>query len=265
MIFHFREHHDKRLEISKTFIICLTNLKLAEFYFSESTFEESRNYFIKSFSKLNINTGDTKYQFRLKVTDADSIFTYLKNYILCFPLFNLSNQTNVDPSTKNLINSEESTIFKRREKSYKNIENSTNFLDACKKSIDYINRNKYLEKCQMKKEGKEEEEIIEYLNDSSTKFENDIDEINTDEEIVIEDLGYLFDIIIKNENMKKIFRTKINEIIQIIESIIYTPPYNILFGRIRINKQKPIKKEYLHQKDINELFYEGFGIEIRYD
>ncbi|KAK8842216.1 hypothetical protein M9Y10_026447 [Tritrichomonas musculus] len=114
----------------------------------------------------------------------------------------------------------------------------------------------------MKKEGKEEEEIIEYLNDSSTKFENDVDEINTDEEIVIEDLGYLFDFIIKNENMKKIFRTKINEIIQIIESIIYTPPYNILFGRIRINKSKPIKKEYLHQKDINELFYEGFGIEI---
>ena len=55
MIFHYREHHDKRLEISKAF----------EFYFEETTFGESRNYFIKSFSKLNINTDDAKYQFKL--------------------------------------------------------------------------------------------------------------------------------------------------------------------------------------------------------
>ena len=109
---------------------------------------------------------------------------------------------------------------------------------------------------------------MESLNDSPVIFENEKDEINaedeidTEDEMIFENLGVLFDFIIKDENMKKTFHEKINEIIKIMESIIYTPPYNILFGRIKIDKQNSTKKEYLYRKNINELFYEGFGIEI---
>lgn len=38
LMFHNFHHVDKRLEISKTFVICLTNLKLVEYYFMSSNF-----------------------------------------------------------------------------------------------------------------------------------------------------------------------------------------------------------------------------------
>lgn len=44
------------------------------------------------------------------------------------------------------------------------------------------------------------------------------------------------------------------------EIILYTPPYSILFGRISIEKKKTNLET--KQKPINEIFYEGFGIEI---
>ena len=251
LIFHFRKHHDKRLERSKTFIICLTNLKLTEFYFGEKNFEKSRNFFIKSFSKLNKSTKDTKYQFKLKATNFDDIFTYLKYYILCFPLFNLANQMNINSALKNLIYSEESKFYSQEEKNGTNNLTSSNLLEDYNQSIDYIKHNKYFEKY---KSSKEDEDEIECLI-------NEKDEINSGDEIYFDNLGDLFDFIIKSENSQK-FIININKIIKMMESIIYTPPYNILFGRIRIDKPNSAKKEYPYRKDINELFYEGFGIEI---
>lgn len=36
--------HDKRLEMSKTFIICFTNLELSEYFLSLDEYEKSRNH-----------------------------------------------------------------------------------------------------------------------------------------------------------------------------------------------------------------------------
>ena len=50
--------------------------------------------------------------------------------------------------------------------------------------------------------------------------------------------------------------------------ILYTPPYPILFGRISITKPKIIvakkeeDKEEDHREEINDEFYEGFGIKF---
>ena len=46
LIFHNFKHYDRRLEISKTFIICYTNLKITEYFHSINDFERSREYFI---------------------------------------------------------------------------------------------------------------------------------------------------------------------------------------------------------------------------
>lgn len=43
-------------------------------------------------------------------------------------------------------------------------------------------------------------------------------------------------------------------------SILYTPPYNILFGRINIEKTKPVDEIDTNLENINDLFYEGFNI-----
>ena len=174
-------------------------------------------------------------------------------------MFNLANQKNLDSSIKNLIESGEAKIYKQEKKKRKNKRISTNPFEACKKSIDYIKQIKHLNKCKL---NKEEEELIECCNYYLNILENKKDEANTEDESVFVNLGDLFDFIIKRENVKNIFKEKINEIIHIMESIIYTPPYNILFGRIKIDKPKPITNEYPYRKDINKLFYEGFGIEI---
>ena len=43
------------------------------------------------------------------------------------------------------------------------------------------------------------------------------------------------------------------------KEILYTPPYYILFGRIYIIKPK--LKEEDKRKDIDQNFYDGFGIQ----
>ena len=116
LIYRGITRYDKRLEISKTFIICLTNIKLVEFYFTKEEYEESKKYFIKVIEKLKCinkfkiktkfqqNENDKTYKFIFKNQKNDEItnqypidfFSYIKRYILNFPLFNLSNQPNLD-------------------------------------------------------------------------------------------------------------------------------------------------------------------------
>ena len=90
LIFHDHHHKDKRLEISKLFIICFTNLKLMEYYFSLSNFDESKKYFIKSFSTLTAKEDTYQFHFRF---DEENSFSYLKDFILNYPLFNMMNNT----------------------------------------------------------------------------------------------------------------------------------------------------------------------------
>ena len=63
---------------------------------------------------------------------------------------------------------------------------------------------------------------------------------------------------VSNEDFKLIFIDKIEEIINIMKDIIYTPPYSILFGRINIEKPKECLNQNLH--NINEFFYAGFTL-----
>lgn len=44
--------------------------------------------------------------------------------------------------------------------------------------------------------------------------------------------------------------------------IIYTPPYQILFGRICLEKQKSKAKFSTNIKDINGSFFDGFGLDL---
>ena len=76
-----------------------------------------------------------------------------------------------------------------------------------------------------------------------------------------EDPGELFDFVVRSPEITKFFIEEIKDIINMMHSSLYTRPYNILFGRINIEKPKP--KQEIHHKlnDINELFYRGFDID----
>ena len=76
MIFHNIEHRDIRLTIYKAFIVCFTNLKLFEYDFMKGNSEESKKYFIKSFSKQKIKEKEKEgeefsYHFELRYDHND--------------------------------------------------------------------------------------------------------------------------------------------------------------------------------------------------
>ncbi|KAK8865333.1 hypothetical protein M9Y10_010874 [Tritrichomonas musculus] len=214
LIFQNHKHYDKKLEISKTFIICFTNLKLTEYYLSLENYEESRKYFIKAFNKL-LSNETYQFLFKFDSNENDNLFSYLKSFLLGFPLFNIANQPYLNLNYSTNINRKESTIKNKLAK------NKCEIIESC-----LINENN-------KREEKE--------------FENP---------------GKLFDFAISNKKIKDIFITEIKEIIQSMKTMLYTPPYNILFGRMSLKRQLPKKKKkiYSFQKEINELFYEGFSL-----
>ncbi|KAK8857492.1 hypothetical protein M9Y10_015897 [Tritrichomonas musculus] len=236
LIFHNRQHNDKSLEISKTFIISYTNLKLSEYYFSLSDFTNAKKYFIKTFSKLKVNS----YKFRLKIqkdrVNCNYIFTYIKNFILNSPVFDLISQSYLSSDVKVKIeqmNQIELPTENLNESDYSN-EEILNYI----KQIGY---NKYQYK--LKYFPMKDDEMINV----------------GPNEIYFDDEGELFDFIISNADIKSIFNNEIKKIIQIMKEIIYTPPYPVLFGRIYLSKIQSIE-ESPNIKDINELFYEGLNL-----
>ncbi|KAK8838051.1 hypothetical protein M9Y10_036001 [Tritrichomonas musculus] len=214
LVFHSRQYHDKRLEISKTFVICYTNLKLSDYFYILENLEESKKYFIKSFSKLNIIiTND------LSKENPKTFFSNLRHSILNFPKFNLRNQSNLSNEIKQELQPSRSQEYLYHKKLSNDTKNSKEiFIDAKKTNLE-INR----------------------------------------EDVIIDDIGQLFDFIIGNNNFKIIFNDEIKKILDIMEKIIFTPPYPILFGRINIAMPKPKKNKNL--KEINALFYEGLGLD----
>lgn len=61
--------------------------------------------------------------------------------------------------------------------------------------------------------------------------------------------------------LKTIFINEIRDIIHIMNDILHTEPYQILFGRITIKEPpKEKEKEVDRRRNIDQSFYEGFGI-----
>lgn len=83
--------NDERLEISKTFIICLTNLKLSLYYLKHLLLEEASHYFKKAFFeplyKLLFRLDEDSYSFKLQIKPNN-----LESLFLQSPLFNLDRQ-----------------------------------------------------------------------------------------------------------------------------------------------------------------------------
>lgn len=88
LYFHNHVYADLLLDISKSFIIILTNLILSAFYFSQLDFEESKKYFIKIFSKINLKKGENSYD-NFVSFDSKYFYSDLEAFILEFPLYNI--------------------------------------------------------------------------------------------------------------------------------------------------------------------------------
>lgn len=80
-----------------------------------------------------------------------------------------------------------------------------------------------------------------------------------DEKNIFDDEGELFDYVISDFVLKTIFIEAIEDIVAVMENVLYTPPYCILFGRINIEKIKGNENQI---REINDQFYKGFDIEL---
>lgn len=238
--------NDIRLEVSKTFIICFTNLKLASYYFSQLKYYESKKYFIKAFSKLHMKSDDQSYSFQYSIQNDNlkGIFKYLEEFIIHFPLFNLDNQPDLykqsestenghknDPSSINVkdqnMNDVSLSVSRNEENSFKEI--------ALKNHLISIDENKFIVN------------QIEENDDSGTR-----------EEKIINDPESLFNYNFENESFKNIFSEGLNNIIKTMKEIIHKKPYKILFGRISVEKPKKKNQSIAPSIQINDLFYDGF-------
>ena len=241
---------DEQLEISKSFIVFITNLKLVRYYLTqeetETNKEKTENYLMKAIFqplfRLLFQQNNESYSFQFNF-NKNEILSNLKDFFFKCPLFYKSNDSNWIVNDHN--NDVKSiTIYIQNKK-----ENKENFKSKLKENskIDvsfFKEKIKYILNM-MNNEGKIE--IIEEndnLNEIKFKFKEDD---------VIRYIKY-------PQNLyEKIFQDIHNiqqEIDSVIEEgmkILYEPPYYILFGRIKIFKdKKPIRK------NINESFYKGF-------
>lgn len=217
---------DNRLEISKTFICCLANLKLIRYYMSKSDFKLAKNFFIRMINQLEkeyiryksileIDKNiDYKFQFGFCTDPNQNAFSYLNHFVINYPLFNLKNQ-------KNLSNE---IILKLN----LNQENKLQFnLEKIVDNDNLIKLSSQLKKIQNC--SKKDIELNEKLIDEKTEVNNvDLnDSIKNNPE-------YLFEFAILPD-FQNDFVKEINEIHDLMMNIAHTYPYPILFGRIYIN------------------------------
>ena len=97
LMFHNNKYYDKQLEISKIFIVCLSNLILVKYYLDMSELEDAKKYFNRAFSKILKDNENhiLNYTFKFQLKNIDNseyIFSYLMSFILNFPSFNFQNQ-----------------------------------------------------------------------------------------------------------------------------------------------------------------------------
>ena len=108
------------------------------------------------------------------------------------------------------------------------------------------------------------EKLFEFEKIDEIKIENNIYE-NIDsqcKETIFDDIESLFDYVIKNKKLRNDFINVIKNIIKIMKTILFTPPYSILFGRISLIKTKQKQNQIKpFQQNINDSFYTGFGLD----
>ncbi|KAK8841347.1 hypothetical protein M9Y10_026961 [Tritrichomonas musculus] len=237
LMFHNRQINDERLEISKIFILCLNNLKLTHYYLSQENDANAKIYFIKSISKLIINYNHFYCILKTFPNEDDKyMYSFLHDVIFKYNDFNFPNHNDDNDNNKK----------ENKKEKKKNVNEHLN-----QKIIDKMTQEKIFEKNKFAINSFEEEEDIEIKIEVKDEFKK----------MYFVDASTFFDLVCSNLNFKKDFIQEILSIIGEMDQILYSNPYHILFGRIDNRKPKKILHKFI-KKDINRLFYKGFGIKI---
>lgn len=223
------EFEDESLEISMTFISCLTNLKLVIYSLSDSDLSSGKRFFIKSFSKMKKKTPFLQ----LNPNKKETIIQSLRSFIFNYPDFNLKdNSSNVFLTHRE---KDDSTVIKVIDRNVDLLNNKEKEISSNESSFSTLQDKSLIDKFLM-----DDAEFDYYADyDSNLTFETPSD---------------LFDFLRENIQNWDMFNNEIKLIAKDMEDILYEPPYNFLFGRHK-NQQSTPKSKAL---DIEQPFYDGF-------
>lgn len=250
--------------------------------------QKRKKYFIRSFAKLIRNEENLVHQFHYELKNDN--FSYMKNFILFFPLFNLKNQPNI----KIDFDLYDSKLFKNKPKLFKDDDKSSKddflqkllkkennyskendkniFDDEIKKKIHFakeVFKNKFENifkdfSLDQKNNMKINKNIFDDDFEENNYSKNQVMNKNDEKKLIFDNPSNYFDFAVKNGENTKMLINQIEDIIKTMYSIIYQKPYSILLGRISIeqSKQKKITNVLPNRKNVynNTDFYDGFGI-----
>lgn len=262
--------YDERLDISKSFILSYSNLKLYKYHLSKNI-EVSIIFFLKSLFRplfrLLFQTKKKSYSFTFQTTyDKEVlIITNLKDFILNNPLYHLNSKSFTGWK---IIDQKENIELKiqingeTKKKSVKLIKNSKNYIIE---NTNYI-QNNFIEDCTIDQYKDKIVDIFNYMNNAN-KFElinsNDIQRNNNIIKIKrkgFDDFRYLkypkclSKILL---NTLKSDSQLIQEILEDMKKFLFNKPYQILFGRM------PIPKDIPKIPEINQVFYTALNQNLK--
>ncbi|KAK8837928.1 hypothetical protein M9Y10_035870 [Tritrichomonas musculus] len=270
----FQNHflHDENLEISKIFIIFLTNIKLVSYYLSKNENKKAIKYLLQAIFrplfKLILSTDNLSHSFTLtEKIDKENLI----DFILHFPFFDLSDE--IEAKEKNIV---ANNNWKTIEVKYNKVKKVTLYSKSSEPHNN-VNENLNSQKEFLKHKGfmlndnetedldydfsQEIKSIFEYYNvDKHFEMEMQTDllknleiiQIKSDNDDIIRYFEYpnvLFTSFFNNIDKKM---NEIDEIIRELNSLLYNKHKPILFGRIKIKKNKSIPNN-------DRLFKEGFS------
>ena len=281
-VYMFRDqiiNDDERLNLSKTFLICFTNLKLVQLYLNNEPtpldIEIAKEYLFKAIFnpliRLLLNQNCISYSFHFR--SENEKISNINDFFLNFPLFNVENEESsewklIEQSSDkkkviSILHNEECKSEENDIISNKNNQEKESLIEKLEEENNIVSQynKRYLDT-----HFKEQiESIIKEMNDQEGSNKINL-ESNFDEDSNVNTIRFK-----KKEEIERIFeydnnlynnlfvnietlKIDIDNILKEINSIIYKQPYNILFGRI---KQK---QDIKNTNEINQSFYDGLGI-----
>lgn len=273
LTFHKHIIKDERLEASKSFIICYTNLILTRYYYSTEK-NKSIKFFLNSLFRplfrllFGLQNNSYSFSFLTQKSGTKSIFLNLKDFIINNPLYKLSEIQNNSQFgwQKNEKNLNEIELFISENEIKENLTHSKKNRQIYNLKEINDNINSYFNYQFMN----DFESIFNFMN-IQNKFELINIQSNNDFEIYsikskqnnsecfLKFPKNLGEIILNTFNCLII---NVDEIVDEMKKILFKPPYSILFGRIKIFALHGIKANIDEIPEINQLFYEGFDIKL---
>lgn len=258
LIFQNKIINDERLNISKLFIFCFINLKLTRYYLLNGQLTYAQLYFIDALTEplcgllAYSQYHSYSFQFQMMKNEENKSFSNIKDFFLNFPLFNLekrdsSSSWNLHELHQN-DNPQINITLIRNENIVSNEIDINIMPNLSQDEIDKIG--KTVPKGLIESSIRNILTCFDFQNMTELNNTNDFSnndenqnkiEITSDEDNSIKSLIYpknIDEIILFNDNY---IIEEITDIINQMDEILFTPPYSILFGRIKIYSLKSFK------------------------